>query len=213
MIKAGYKDISWDRKIAYAIGLLVTDGNLSPDGRHFDFTSNDKDLIETFKQCLSLTNRIGRKRSGYTGRKEAFRVQFGNTTLYRQLLQIGLMPKKSKQMGVLQIPDAYFFDFLRGHLDGDGSIKKYNDPVYPRSRRLYTTFLSASPTHAHWLKERINDLLHIEGRVRKGRRVYILTYSKHASLLLLHHIYNTSDTMRLERKFRIAQEFISMPRW
>lgn len=46
--------IKWSPQIAYAIGLIVTDGNLSPDRRHFDFTSKDIELIEAFKKCLSI---------------------------------------------------------------------------------------------------------------------------------------------------------------
>lgn len=40
--------IKWSPEFAYAIGLLVTDGNLSPDGRHLNFTSKDRELAETF---------------------------------------------------------------------------------------------------------------------------------------------------------------------
>lgn len=36
------KPITWSPEIAYAVGLLTTDGSLSIDGRHIDFTSKDK---------------------------------------------------------------------------------------------------------------------------------------------------------------------------
>ena len=206
-------EIRWSRKLAYAIGLLTTDGNLSPDGRHFDFTSNDKELIDTLKICLSLKNKVARKRSGYTQKKTAFRIQFGNVTLYKWLLRMGLMPNKSKRMGALKIPDRFFFDFLRGHLDGDGSVKKYYDPVYPKSKRLYLTFISASLRHVLWIQKSVKRLITIKGFLRTGRRVYVLTYSKHDSITLLQRLYYKSDVPCLKRKFLIAQEFVSLPRW
>ena len=102
-------EIVWTPELAYSIGLITTDGSLSSDGRHIDFTSNDKELIETLKTCLDLKNKISRKRSGYTGQLRAFRVQFGNVTLYKLLVDIGLMPNKSKRLKDLKIQDEFFF--------------------------------------------------------------------------------------------------------
>jgi len=48
------KDYQWTSELAYVIGLITTDGCLSPNGRHLTFTSCDKQLIETFKKCLEL---------------------------------------------------------------------------------------------------------------------------------------------------------------
>ena len=193
--------------MAYAIGLITTDGNLSPDGRHFDFTSNDRDLIDTFKKCLGLENKIGRKKSTYTG-KYAYRVQFGNVRLYRQLVEIGLMPNKSKILGILKIPNKYFFDFLRGSLDGDGSIHKYFDPVYKKSLRLYVKFTSASLDHLTWLQKTIEKLLGVHGYIRINTRSFDLTYSKANSILLLKKMYYKEEIPCLERKFIIAKDFL-----
>ena len=44
----GKVKIAWSPQFAYAIGLLVSDGNLSPDGRHINFTTTDVELIELF---------------------------------------------------------------------------------------------------------------------------------------------------------------------
>lgn len=202
------KQISWSSNFAYAVGLITTDGNLSPDGRHFDFTSNDIELIETFKKCLNITNKISKKKSTYTNKYSAFRIQFGNVTLYKFLLEIGLMPNKSKKLKSLDIPDKFLFDFLRGHLDGDGSIKKYYDPVYKNSKRLYVNFLSASLPHILWIQKRIKKLLHINGFLRQPPRIYSLTYAKKDSILLLNHIYYENNLPCLNRKFIIAKEFV-----
>ena len=205
------KQIIWSSDLAYAIGLITTDGNLSPDRRHFDFTSNDIKLIETFKSCLNIKNKIARKKSTYTNKYSSFRIQFGNVTLYKFLLGIGLMPNKSKRLKSLKVPDKFFFDFLRGHLDGDGSIKKYYDPVCKNSRRLYIDFLSASLPHIIWIKNKIKKLLHINGFTRKTiNKIYSLTFSKRDSILLLGYIYYNDGLPRLERKFTIAKEFIQI---
>gem|GEM_PF-6676481 len=41
----GKVKIQWSPEFAYVIGLLTTDGNLSPDGRHINFTSKDRELV------------------------------------------------------------------------------------------------------------------------------------------------------------------------
>ena len=200
--------IRWSYKLAYAVGLLTTDGNLSPDGRHFTFVSKDIDLIKTFKRCLALNNKITPKPSGYSN-KMYHKIQFGNVKLYKWLLNIGLMPNKSKIIGQLDIPDRFFPDFLRGHLDGDGCICVYQDPIYPNSQRLYTRLISASLPHSLWLQRRIFSLLGIKGYRRwhvKG--TFELTYAKKESKILLNAIYYNKFVPCLRRKRKIAEPFL-----
>ena len=203
------RDIVWTSNLAYVVGLITTDGNLSPDGRHIDFTSNDRDLIDTLKKCLGLKNKIGRKQSGYTKKLSCLRIQFGNVALYRWLLEIGLMPNKSKRMWAITVPDKFFFDFLRGHLDGDGSIRKYQDPVYPKSTRLYVNFLSASRLHILWIKDKIKELLDVSGFIRTVPRAYSVTFNKYDSIKLLNEMYPSRDVPCLRRKFVIAEKFLT----
>lgn len=208
------KPIKWSPEIAYAIGLLTTDGSLSIDGRHLDITSNDIQLLNTFKKCLGINNKITSKFSGYTGRRNSYRIQFGNVILYKWLLNIGLMPNKTKRIGVLKIPNRYFFDFLRGHLDGDGCISKYPDPVYPNSQRLYIYFDSASLKHLQWLQKKIKYLLNIDGYFRKLRTIFRLTYAKRESLKLLPKIYLNPNMPSLKRKYQKAQSILkTKPKW
>lgn len=200
--------VRWSRKLAYLVGLIATDGSLSKDGRHIDFTSRDIDLILSFKRLLGITNKISVKISGETG-KPCNHIQFGSVVFYNWLLNIGLMPNKSCKLGKLKIPDEYFFDFLRGSLDGDGYIRVYNDSVYPNSIRLYTHFFSASPTHLDWLRNRISNLLGIKSHIMKGRKSYgALRFGKDASRILLKRIYYKDNLPCLQRKKLVAKNFI-----
>ena len=199
--------VEWSPSFAYAVGLLTTDGCLSPDGRHMDFTSKDVQLIETFKQCLNLTNRIAVKIGGLG--TIAHHVQFGDVVLYRWLLDIGLTPNKSKSIGVLAIPDQFFFDFLRGHLDGDGTIKVYPDPIYPNAQRLYVSFCSASRSHLEWLQSRIEYLLGIDGFLQVWNREFALTFAKQDSIRLLRALYYAPNLPCLKRKYNRAEKFLA----
>jgi len=46
--------VKWTPNFAYAIGLITSDGNLSPDGRHLNLTSKDREIVVMFKDCLGI---------------------------------------------------------------------------------------------------------------------------------------------------------------
>ncbi|KKP97383.1 MAG: Intein-containing protein [Parcubacteria group bacterium GW2011_GWD2_38_12] len=192
--------IKWSPDFAYAIGLLTTDGNLSPDGRHLDFTSNDIEQLNNFKKCLGIDVKIGFKISGFTGKKSP-RIQFGDISFYKFLIKIGFMPRKSKVISKLKIPRQYFFDFLRGHFDGDGTFYSYWDERWKSSFMFYTVFMSASELHIKWIDSQIYNLIKIRGRITQNGNMYYLRYAKADSLKLLPKIYYSNNITYLSRKF------------
>ncbi|MBI5742611.1 MAG: hypothetical protein HZA25_02115 [Candidatus Niyogibacteria bacterium] len=202
--------IKWSSEFAYAIGLLTTDGNLSPDGRHLNFTSKDEELVETFKKCLGLKNKIGRKARSGGGAKKYFVIQFGDIIFYDFLLQIGLCGNKSKKLGALDISQKYFYDFLRGHLDGDGTFYSYFDPRWRSSFMFYTVFISASKKHIEWLRGELSERLGIKGHISKaaGSSIYSLRYAKAETLKLLPKLYYDSEVVCLSRKRRKIERAI-----
>jgi len=216
------KDFKWSADLAYVIGLIVTDGCLSGDGRHIIMRSCDTQLLKTFKKCLNLSNRISETFNNGWGKKRAYRIQFGNVQLYRWLLKIGLFPAKTYTIKKINVPDKYFRDFLRGHLDGDGYIQTYTDyyntfknPKYIYAR-LYTRFTSASKNHVNWIMENIRSLLSIKGHTyqRKPRRtdqttsLWEVKFAKKESIKLLSWLYYHPDVPCLIRKRKIAEKFI-----
>ena len=194
--------IKWSPEFAYAIGLLTTDGNLSSNKRHMSLVSNDREQIENFKKCLNINNKIGRHISG-TSSRLGFRVQFGDINFYNFLLKIGLTPRKSKTISSVEVPQKYFFDFLRGHFDGDGTFYSYWDPRWKSSFMFYTEFISASKKHIQWLQSKIRQMLKITGHITKAAKnsCYQLKYAKKDSLALLPKIYYKNHSTHLRRKY------------
>lgn len=203
--------IRWSPKLAYVIGLLTTDGSLNKDGRHIDFTSKDIQLIKTFKNCLGIKNKIGLKSSGFSERKY-FHVQFGDVIFYRWLLEIGLTPNKSKTIGEIKIPDAYFSDFLRGHFDGDGCCYSYWDKRWRSSFMFYITFISASKEHMLWLREKIDNLIRIKGHfcTTKTGQMSQLRYAKEESKILFSTMYYKKRLPHLKRKYKKLHNILNI---
>ena len=204
--------IEWSPKFAYAIGLIATDGCLCNDGRHIDFTSKDEELVLKFRECLGIKNKIGIKYRGNDKYKKTkcFRVQLGDINFYEFLVSIGLSPKKSKILKDLSVPRQYFWHFLRGCIDGDGSIGSYKHPesAHPQLRvRLY----SASPKFLEWIKKEIMTGTDLEGgwiedSIKKSR-IYKLVFAKEDSIKLLKLIYDNPDYC-LMRKYQRAERFL-----
>jgi hypothetical protein len=191
----------WTADLAYAVGLLVTDGSLSKDGRHIIFVSKDLEQLQNFMKALAITVPITSTFSNYT-KERVTRIQFSNVLFYQFLLQIGLFPNKTKTIGKIKIPKKYFFDFLRGSFDGDGCTYSYWDLRWKSSFMFYTTFVSSSKTHVIWIQEEIYKSINIRGHITKAKKssVFQLKYAKNDSVKLLKKMYPNKKVLCLTRK-------------
>lgn len=197
-------DRKWSADLAYCVGLIATDGCLYNDGRHIDFTSADIQLIKLFKNLLRLSNRIGYKISGSSGRK-CPHIQFGNVGFYKWLTHIGLTPRKSLTLGQLDIPKQYFMDFTRGCFDGDGTIYSYMDTRWANSHMFYISFVSASKIFVEWIQEQLGNIIGVCGHIaiskyKAKKTIYQLRFAKKESLVLIKEMFYNKQVPCLKRK-------------
>jgi hypothetical protein len=198
----GKVKIIWSPNFAYAMGLLATDGSLSKDGRHILFTSKDNEQLENFLKALGhIKNKISTIKSGYTG-QDIPRIQFSDVLFYKFLLNIGFTPNKTKTINKILVPNKYFFDFLRGHYDGDGYFYSYFDPRWPTSFLYYLVFTSASRIHIDWIRNQLKISLKIWGHITKDQKktVYQLKYAKQEAGKILKRMYYDKSVLCLSRK-------------
>jgi hypothetical protein len=200
----------WTPAIAYAVGLIATDGNLSPSGRHISVSSAEREVLETFLRCVDRRAKIGIVKGGYGG--HGLRVQIGDVGLYRWLGSIGLTPRKSLTLGSINVPDDVLAHLLRGLVDGDGSIMDitYNGSGKAKGRKyrtLLVRFNTASREHAYWVRERIRANYGLSGGLWCEDGMYQLTYGKRASLKLLPLLYPAADVPCIRRKREVWQNF------
>src|SRR3989344_2788690 len=207
MSKSGVKPkgkvkIKWSAKFAYAIGLMVTDGCLYNDSRHMSLTTKDIEQAQNFKKCLGISVKIGLKSRGHSKEKKYYHVQFGDVVFYKFLYSIGLTSAKSKTIAGIVLPEEYFFDFLRGCFDGDGSFYSYWDPRWRSSHMFYVVFASASRKHIIWLQEEIEKRLNIQGHItgKKENVFFQLKYAKKEALEIIRKMYYNQKVVCLSRK-------------
>lgn len=209
----GKVEIRWSQDFAYVIGLIATDGCLYNDKRHISFVSADLDLVKLFKKILKLKVKTGLKLSKKGNMNRTPHVQFGDVLFYQFLESIGITSAKSLTISEIKIPPEYFFDFLRGCYDGDGSSYSYFDPRWRSSFMYYTTFASGSMPFLEWLRKEIFNRLGIKGHLTATKRKSCnqLKYAKKDSMILLKSMYyNNVESFLVRKKLKIDKILATM---
>lgn len=188
----------------YVIGYIATDGHLSKDGRHLNITSKDKSHLILIKKSLSLKVKIGRKNRGGSDEKKYFQIQFGDVLFYKFLLNIGFIQKKSLKLGKINIDKKYFFDFLRGVIDGDGNISTWIHKTN-QHRQWSLRITSAAPLFIKWLKKETEESFNVRGKLysykykNKKNPIFVLKFGKLAAKVILKQVFY-KGSLSLDRK-------------
>lgn len=107
---------------AYWLGFLYADGAISSSDNTIELSLQSKDIhhLEKFRDNL-----------GFLKDKHIFqdetrcRFMFKNKHLKQSLINLGCSPQKSLTLCFPteeQVPTEFLFDFIRGYVDGDGSV-------------------------------------------------------------------------------------------
>lgn len=192
--------IKWSANFAYAIGLLATDGCLYKNGRHISLTSLDVEQLNNFNKALNIDVKISTKQ----GIRGTFctHVQFSDVLFHQFLISIGITPAKSKTINLIKVPKKYFFYFLRGCFDGDGSFYSYYDKRWKSSFMFYLTLASTSPQFLDWIREELRGRISVVGHISKAKdtSTHQLRYAKKEAVEIIKKMYYNDEVICLSRK-------------
>ncbi len=128
---------TFNHNFAYFLGLLITDGHIAYDKRRENYkvaiyTSypDERDmLVKLIRHIFEYNARISKKKAGYNV-KFNFEVRINSKKLAEDLIDDYCIPSGKKSLNV-RLPNFLFNtqirckeSFLRGVIDGDGSITK-----------------------------------------------------------------------------------------
>ena len=201
--------------MAYVLGFFVADGSMTKNkrGAHFiEFYITDKNLLIKIKKLIGSDNKISvRNRKGNW--KTAYRLQIGSKKIFRDLLLLGMMPKKSKTLKLPKIPDEYFSHFVRGYFDGDGNVyaNEYNRKCRnKKSVTLLSGFTSGSERFLKKLHKKLKEVAHLSGgTLFESSGAHHLYYSVKDSCKLYEFMYNTKGRLYLKRKKNVFEKYFS----
>jgi len=209
---------TWSEKMAYVLGYFSADGGMfinSGGSRYIQFVSTDYSLLEKVKRAMSSKHKIYLKRKEDNRCKNCYFLEIGSKEMYKDLLNLGLMPRKAKRLKLPNVPKEYFNHFIRGYFDGDGCIsygfyKKKNRNK--KTLKLSSCFVSGSKKFLEDISSRLSTGTGIGfGCISKNTGSYNLSYSKNDTIKLFNYMYkNIESRLFLERKYKKFEEIFSI---
>lgn len=115
---------------AYIFGLWCSDGCISQNRFDIAQHSDDEYILNKIKNIFSYTGPL--KKNG----PHNVRLSINNKKICEDIKNLGGMERKSVVMPFPKVPEEYYFDFIRGYCDGDGSVW-YKKPKDRKNHYLF----------------------------------------------------------------------------
>ena len=201
-----FKVIDSDDK-AYWFGLLYADGYIqrksgTNDKIRFLLTKKDKYLVEQLRDELGDMPVRTYTQKG-TGHKSVFFDLFSQE-MVDDLESKNMTAPKNERVGLPIIEDAFFYPFLLGLFDGDGSIVTSNN--------IPTVSILGHLELVGWVKSRLeNDGFVFNGiNIHNLGGIYRLSFSSQRNIpLFFKKMYVDISTPHLIRKRKTFEEYLS----
>jgi hypothetical protein len=193
----------WSSNMAYILGYILSDGCIGEgtykgysDALKFGVQKKDTDILEKIKKELSSDHKISLC-------EVASHLTITNQTIVDDLKKLGIKYRKSLRENVPNVPEKYIRDFIRGVIDGDGSIHfdKRNYPTLSVCGGKNTiTFIQS-----HFLSK-FNIYSKIT-KIKKNERcqfLFYIAYRANSAKTLIKYLYDNAE-LYLDRKYKLAQ--------
>lgn len=145
---------------AYWLGFMYADGYVAyhkmPQGNSsyevsIELNSIDAEHINKFRNALNsnvpITTRVGKDRyidNVLTkGGKLYSQIRIFSKKLYSGLVNNGVVKNKTYRKEYPVIADKYFYDFLRGYIDGDGTITDKGQVSFSNSNYDFCQYIAS----------------------------------------------------------------------
>lgn len=192
----------WTFEMAYILGYIFADGYIRIRKYSMELSIKSKDHGILNKMNLAMVSNYPiLKYKTDTG--IIYRLSIYRKEIIKDLLNLGLTPRKSLTMKFPKIPNKFIFHFIRGYFDGDGSVRIIGNS-------LEIKFTSGSFTFLVGLKEEL-EKLKIKSMIynysKKTHTHYVLKILKENQKYFIDNLYNQASLF-LQRKQAIFQEYI-----
>jgi len=196
----------WSGNMAYILGFIFSDGNITKithngysDKLAFGLHRKDIDILKKIKRELLAEQNL------------SFSKSYVHFSIYSQIIvddlkKLGLSYRKSYEVNrgkVPDIPKKYIRHFIRGIVDGDGSIH-FDKREYPTlsicGRKDIMTFVR----NHFYAKFNLYSQVNQPKKNGKLSNVFYIAYRCNSAKTLINYIYNNAK-IYLERKFKLAK--------
>lgn len=194
-----FEKIDTDQK-AYFLGIIVSDGHVSKRNTIM-LTLKDIDVIEKWKTAINYNHDIKIDRYGN------YYLNLTSKKMADDLRRIGLTNNKSYVMDIEKIvsyvPKEFERDFVRGLIDGDGSITIYKYP-YQSNISVHFGFTGLKQT-----VEYVKNFLNITTKDQKDSDItYTCRSSCRETLRYVYESVYKNSTIYMDRKYNTLLKII-----
>jgi len=199
---------------------MVSDGNLcsryhavdsSVYGKVIQLSSIDQDMIEKFSRFLCSSHKIicrtRKSETGYGRPKLSYQFAITNSTLYDDLVALGLKERKSLDIkwNGDKVPLQFMPDYIRGLWDGDGGI------YLPRKRQGFScSFTSSSESFMCGLNDYLDSVLSLSKHTicdRERGNSLLSLFGDNARKLCRYIYHKDMKDAYLTRKYNVWKEY------
>jgi DNA-binding CsgD family transcriptional regulator len=213
-----FRDIDSDIK-AYFLGFIFADGWVchNPKNKNYEFgmelQSGDKYILDKLNEELGGVHTIIHSNPSTIKIKD-HKARHNNSDILRiyskplvnDLMMNGIAKRKSLKGDYPVVSDEYFFDFLRGYIDGDGCYTYIG-----RKKHLIAMQITcANEAPLKWIKLKLKEHginTHIYSENQKKFRLYCGKQEDILRLLTL--LYHDNFSLCLSRKYEKVKPFLA----
>lgn len=207
----------WTYDMSYLLGYIVADGCLVVDKKRtkhpltLNITSIDKKHLYKLRKILNSEHKIGKKNN--SSNNIAFQLAIRNPIITHDLINLGILPRKTYNLNPIKVPDKYLADFVRGFFDGDGTVYIYKvNNVSQIKAKLLSTSLSFITDLNRKICDYLNIPLKTINKKTKNQKKYMPQYEIHFYIddckKLFQFMYkNNKASVYLTRKYNIFKKW------
>ncbi|HLD70415.1 MAG TPA: LAGLIDADG family homing endonuclease [Negativicutes bacterium] len=216
----------WSPEMAHVLGFLYADGNITDSvasrAQYIHFYSTDRHILESIRATMASSHVIevilpktANHKNGTYKSKEGFKLRIGSKEMYQDLLNLGVVPNKSKIITFPDISKQYVSHFIRGYFDGDGCVTimrgkgKYGQIIL---KGIAVIFTSGSKIFLEELCRKAHEIANFNIRnIYSGSGAHYLKYSTSESIEWFKFLYSKDmSDLFLKRKFEIFSAYFQL---
>lgn len=191
--------------IAWVLGWLATDGSVNEKHYSIKIGITDREILEKISKIVGYDGPIKKidinkyKNTASYGKKTIHMLCINSIVATKKLSELGIHQNKTFNLELPKnISDENFYQFLRGVIEGDGSIV-YTTPKTRKFGQLVISINSASLKFLEQIKNRIPFNCFIF-KPNKDKKVYRLSFYSSNAVSLGEKIYKDCEDNFLKRK-------------
>lgn len=194
--------------MAYLLGFLAADGNISKDGNQIKIglSSIDRGFLEVIKEELKSEHPIldYETNNGYS----VSELKFTSAKIKKKLAEYNIVPCKTNTFTFpSNLGKEYWIDFIRGYFDGDGSVSTAGNSAIRFQICSHKPQVLETIVNFFYEQYQIPKVSVQKNMKQSGNYLYTIQYSTVSAKKIFSILY-TKDALYLPRKYNKFKSII-----